>query len=409
MAYESWSVVKENRGIPMKIGVYSARLSSNTTGYSTERFNSIRYAFDFAAANRWNTPNVALADNINPFKDFTYTDAKGIVKKVEDTPNIVFKNGSNISFDNKKIGGITLDYYENMARLGSSNNLTLVKYTSDNGRGGFSKDWLNNMASNNQLSGEVASNIYKIQISTTINSLYQAAPNTFQNFYIINEIYSHNEHYTNNFKGKYMADGKPLIEEFPLKVYFGLTYDKSRREFENQTISHNNIAKHMFQVAYDNLPQSLKNTKCLYTGDFIMGNVFRDNVDRYHSISSSLNNGAKIHGIGMQLHLETITAGTLETIESDMLYVRNKGFDIGVMEFDADETNETNLRRLIRISLNMGVKFFNLCDIRLESDGFITKINFFNSNHQPTKYYNWVLEELKTYNVSTYGSKIKIY
>ena len=79
MAYESWSVVKENRGIPMKIGVYSARLSSNTTGYSTERFNSIRYAFDFAAANRWNTPNVALADNINPFKDFTYTDAKGIV------------------------------------------------------------------------------------------------------------------------------------------------------------------------------------------------------------------------------------------------------------------------------------------------------------------------------------------
>lgn len=412
MAYESWSVVKENRGIPMKIGVYSARISSNSDEYSNERFNSIRYAFDFAAANKWNTRNSSLGNNVNPFKDFTYRDSSGIVKKVEDTPNIVFKNGSNIPFDNEKIGSLNLDYYENMNRLANSNNLTLVQYTSDNGRGGFKKDWQNNMASNNQLSGEVASNIYKIQISTTINSIYKASPNTNQYFYIVNELYSHNEDYDKQFNDKYMADGKPLITGYPLKVYFGLTYDKNNKVFRNQTISHNNLAKYMFQVAYDSLPLSLKNTKCLYTGDYIMGSKFRECVDRYHDIK---NNGGKIHGIGMQLHLETINSGTLDTIQSDMLYVRNKGFDIGVMEFDADnDTNETNLKRLIRISLNMGVKFFNLCDYRLDDDFRYQageariKIRFFDSNHQPTRFYNYVLDELKTYNTSNYGTKIMI-
>jgi hypothetical protein len=263
----------------------------------------------------------------------------------------------------------------------------MTGYIGDNGRGGNGQDWLSNMFKNNQLNGTVASNIYKVQISTIINALYQAAPNTYQKFYCVNELFSHNDQIKN------------INEPYYLLKYFGLT--QSGSSVGNVTVAHMRLATHIFQTAYDNLPPSLKSKKCLYTGDWEIGNNYRGYIDKYKEISDGLVRGARIHGLGMQLGFDSQIGEHLSVIQEDMRIAKSKGFDIGVMEFHASiNSTPDDMGKLIKICLNQGVKFFNLHDDRTFST---TGLTFFNDNNTPTQFYNSVLNVFKTYDPTKYG------
>ena len=160
-----------------------------------------------------------------------------------------------------------------------------------------------------------------------VNSLYKASPNIYDKFYCINEIFTHDSDIAN------------INEPYSLLKYFGLT--GSGTTVNNLTNAHINLAKHIFQTVYDNLPPSLKTKNCLYTGDYIMGDNFNRCIDTYKHISDSLLRGAKIHGIGMQLHIGNI-GNYLTRIEDNMNHARSKGFDICVMEFDASPTSSSS-------------------------------------------------------------------
>lgn len=388
MTFESWSVVKEKRGIPMKMGVYSALMSSESINYTEERFNTMRYAFDYMAANYWATTDAWMPKNTDPFSGFTYTDARGI-HNLSDNPAKAFDGTPNINFNHSNLGSKKIDYYERMGKLASSNNLQMVAYISDNGRGGNKQVWQSNMNRNNQLSGIVASNIYKVELSTMVNSLYKASPNIYDKFYCINEIFSHDDQIIN------------INEPYSLLKYFGLT--GSGANVNNLRNAHINLVKHIFQTVYDNLPAPLKTKNCLYTGDYIMGDNFNRCIDTYKNISDSLLRGAKIHGIGMQLHIGNI-GNYLTTIEDNMNHARSKGFDICVMEFDASPTSSSSdMEKLIHICLNQGVSFFNLCDYRTNNMPREPKLAFFSDNNTPTRFYNAVLKVFNTYDSSKYG------
>jgi len=392
MSYESWSVVKEKRGIPMKMGVYCAFMSPESRSdtkveYTPQRFNTLRYVYDYAVADHWGTYPSYMERNIDPFSGFTYTDARG-THNLSDNPAKAFDGTPNVHFNHSNLGTIKVDYYERMARIGASNNLQMTGYISDNGRGGNNQDWLKNMSRNNQLSGIVASNIYKVQISTIVNALYQAAPNTYQKFYCVNELFSHDDQIKN------------INEPYPLLKYFGLTQNGSR--VDNVKNAHMNLATHIFQTAYDNLPASLKSKKCLYTGDWEMGDHhLRQYLNYYKTISDRLTRGAKIHGIGMQLGIGGQIGQFLQLIQDDMRIAKSKGFDIGVMEFHASRfSSPDDMGKLIKICLNQGVKFFNLHDDRTFSTSGLT---FFNDDNTPTRFYNAVLNVFNTYDPSKYG------
>jgi hypothetical protein len=394
MNFESWSVVKENRGIPMKMGVYSAFMSSESPNYTTSNFNILRYVFDFTTANFWNTYNAWIANDVNPFSGFTYTDASG-THNLSDNPAKAFDGTPNINFNHSNVGRVKFDYYERMGRIGFSNNLQMALYVSDNGRGGNRQLWQSNMTINKQLNGVVASNIYKVEISTFVNGIYKVAPKIYQNFYCINELFDWNNEIKN------------INEPFPLLRYFGLT--GSGANVDKVTIAHMNLATHIFQTTYDNLPAELKSKRCLYTGDWRMGRNYRGYIKKYKEISDRLQRGAQIHGVGMQLGLGQIKNHLLE-IETDMLHARSNGFDIGVMEFQAHPDSDPNdMGKLIKICLNQGVKFFNLHDYRSNHrNPRGSKIRFFDDDNTPTEFYTAVLDVFKTYEPLKYNSGERI-
>ena len=397
MAFESWSVVKENRGIPMKMGVYSAFVSPETREkYNTSNFNNLRYVFDFAVPDHWNTYNSYIANNVNPFSGFTYTDSTG-THNLSDNPAKAFDGTPNVRFNHSNTGQIKVDYYERMGRIGFSNNLQMAVYASDNGRGGNGQLWQSNMSINNQLNGQVASNIYKVQISTFVNGIYQAAPKVYQIFYCVNELFS------------WDREIKTINEPFTLLRYFGLRTGSDGR-LRDLTQAHINLARHIFQTTYDSLPAELKSKKCLYTGDWEMGGNYRGYINTYKQISDSLQGGAKIHGVGMQLGLGKI-GNDLSVIQEDMLRARSHGFDIGVMEFKASfDSDPDDMGKLIKICLNQGVKFFNLHDYRtyhMDPEA-PRKLQFFSDSNTPTPFYNAVLDVFKTYDLTKYNSGERI-
>ena len=111
MNFESWSVVKEKRGIPMKMGVYSAFMSPESPLYTSNRFNTMRYVYDYMAADHWNTYPSYMPRNIDPFTGFTYTDARG-THNLSDNPAKAFDGTPNVHFNHSNLGTIKINYYD---------------------------------------------------------------------------------------------------------------------------------------------------------------------------------------------------------------------------------------------------------------------------------------------------------
>jgi hypothetical protein len=408
MAFESISVVREEKGIKMMFGVYSASIHPTASDYTTinNQFQNIRYAFDYVSPNRWNTGSLSsLPQSYNPLKNLTQTDAGGNVIDISNNPTKAFDGTPRTHYDNRGLARTNVTYYEEMGKYCASNNMKAVTYPSDGGKGGFKTIWLSNFSRDYNITNNMAKEIYKVQISTCINALELASPGTYQRFHIINEIFHHNRNFQRKGHGQ---KGGPftLMNPYPFLKNFGASENLDRNSIytvNNLERAQSNIAKYLFQTAYDNLPLSLKNKKCLFTGDTNI-QPDRELIDRYKSISDSLTNGARIHGLGYQIHM--FKNSEINQMQLNFADARKKGFDIIVMEFYAPMSIGINgLKKIIRICLNQGVKSFNINHLYWNKERSDAKqFWFFSGNGRPTEWYNAVLDEYKNYNPLKEGS-----